>query len=231
MAKTFADIKAYARARANMENSDFIGTTEEGYVINDAYRDLYNKLVTSYERYYVTDPVDFTLTTDNYTTVASDFFKLVGVERKYGNKYQKLNPFNFANRNDANTASTYVGGTSTVDDQYGYSLAGRKLYIKPLYEGEYRYWYVPDITELVNDADLLDVECERFWKYIALTAAMEYLTDEESDTSQVERQLAREEANLERYMANRQQEQLTIANVEPVVRNTTGYYGDGIYFV
>ena len=231
MAKTYAQIKEYARSRANMENSDFIGDPQEGYVINDAYRDLYNMLVTSYEKYYVADPVDFTLTTDNYTTVAADFFKLVGVERKYGGKYQKLNPFNFANRNDSNTASTYVGGVSSVVDQYGYSLVGRKLYIKPQYAGEYRYWYVPDITELSNDADLLDPECERFWKYIALTAALEYLTDEESDTSQIEKQLAREEAKVMQYIASRQEENLVIANVEPVVRNTSGYYGDGIYFV
>lgn len=226
MAKTFAQIKAYARARANMENSDFIGTPEEGFVVNDAYRDLYHMLVDSYERYYVGDPVDFTLTTENYTTVASDFYKLTGVERKYGDRYVKLDPYNFANRNELTTRHSLH---RPFDGGFGYSLVGRKLYIKPQYVGEYRYWYVPDIIELSDDADLLDPECERFWKYIALTAAMEYLTDEESDTTQVERQLAKEEAKITQYMMNRQQEQMTIANVEDVVRSTTGYYGDGIY--
>lgn len=230
MAKTFAQIKAYAKARANMENSEFIGSTQEGFVINDAYRELYNLLIDGYERYFVAPPVEFTLSGTYSTTVASDFYKLVGVELKSGDTWARINPFNFANRTNDTGYNRVIGhGYTENGNGYGYSLVGRSIYIKPEIDGTYRYWYVPDITELAIDADTISADCERWWKYIALTAAVEYLDDEESETKHLVNKLDKMRQEISAYRSNRQEENWTVANTEEVVRRVNGFDNFGVY--
>ena len=229
MAKTFAQLKEYTRAKANMENSAFVGTNEETYVINDAYRELYHMLVDGFEGYYV-ESVDFTLSGSPYTqTVATDFYKLVKVERLYGEYATKLEPYNFASRSTDNRKSAMVNIDRNKDGDY--TLVKRDIRFKSKIDGDYRYWYVPDIEELSLDTDEISVECERFWKFISLTAAIEFLTDEESDTSQLERQLAKITTKIEKYLENRQEENYTIANNEEVVSTAYDYTDAGAYYI
>ena len=232
MAKTYAQLKTYARARANMENSDFIGAPQEGFVINDAYRELYHLLVDGYEKYFVNStPVEFTLAGSYSTTVATDLYKLMGVEKKTGDSWTRINPFNFSNRtNDTGYNGVLGHGYIENGNGYGYSLVGRDLFIKPEVDGDYRYWYVQDAAELSLDADEIAVDCERWWKYIAMTAAVEYLDDEESDTGILVKKLDKMKKEIEAYRSNRQEESLTIANVEETVRNYNGYEGVGGFY-
>jgi hypothetical protein len=93
-------------------------------------------------------------------------------------------------------------------------VIGSNIVIDPQRDGNYRAWIVPEVTALSGDADVLVTDCERFWKFIALSAAISYLTDEESDTTTLERQLALEISNIEKFRAGRQMEAGTIACIE-----------------
>jgi len=232
MAKTYLQLKAYAKARANMENSEFIGATEEGFVVNDAYKELYHLLVDGYENYYTNStPVEFTLSGSYSVTVATNLYKVVGVDKKTGGSWSRINPFNFGNRTNDNGYNGVLGhGYIENGNGYGYSLVGRDLLIKPEVDGVYRYWYVPDVVELSADLDEIDIDCERWWKYIALTAAIEYLDDEESDTGHLVKKLDKMKNEIQSYRANRQEESFTVANTEETVRNYNGYEGMGSYY-
>lgn len=221
MAKTYAQLKAYARSRANMENSDFIGATQESFVINDAMRELYHLLVDGYEKYFVTTPIEFTLSGTYSTTVDTSLYKLIKVEKQIGSSWKHISPINFSVRSDTN----FFGYDSLYsnNDEYGYCLVGRDLHITPKIDGKYRYWYVPDVDDLVNDTDVISVELDRFWKYIALTAACEYLDDEESDTGHIVKKLDSLKKEIEIYRQNRVQENYAIANVEMEINNDSTY--------
>lgn len=217
MAKTYAQLKAYARSRANMENSDFIGSTQEGFVINDAMRELYHLLVDGYEKYFVTTPIEFTLSGTYSVTVDTSLYKLLKVERKNGDIWSPVNPVNFASRADSTFFSYATPYSYSNTDKHGYCLVGRSLQITPEIDGTYRYWYVPDVTDLSLDTDVLSVELDRFWKYIALTAAIEYLEDEESDTGHLVKKIDSLKKEIQIYRQNRVQENYSIANVEPEI--------------
>jgi hypothetical protein len=226
MAKTYAQLKAYARSRANMENSDFIDATKELFTINDAYRELYHLLVDGYEKYFITTPIEFTLSGSYSVTVDSSLYKLVRVERKNGSKWIPLNSAVFHNQGSSDYFPYSAYPTSRND---GYCLIKRELHISPEIDGTYRYWFVPDVTELAIDADEIDPECDRFWKYIALTAAMEYLDDEESDSGHLVKKLEKLKNEINNYKSNRTQESFTIANIEPDVQYHDGIYNDWVY--
>lgn len=198
MAKNFGQLKEMARHRAKMLNSDFISDAEEAFTINDCCRDLYHDLVTNYERFYVKVPAfSFSLAQgESYAAIPGDMYKCAGVDFKIGTKWASLRPFNYVERNKDNDIYSICKSAR-------YQIVGRKVMVSPELVGDFRMWYVPDLEDMIADAQELDPEMSRFWKIITLNAAIQYLNDEESDISGLRDELARSESKLATYIDSR----------------------------
>lgn len=159
---TLAQIRLQAQQRADMENSNFLSTTEWNTNINQSLYALYDLLIEAYgSDFYVASP--FSITTDgtNYLySLPSDFYKLLGVDLNVNQAkmpWISLKPFNFAERN-----------LFQIPD------SGRQLQL----------WYAPRMTELVNDTDTAD-GVDGWLEYVINDAAAKALAKEESDVSVV----------------------------------------------
>lgn len=191
-----------------MQNSSFIADARWDDWINEGAAILYDLQIAAYgEDYFMADPVEFNTVsgTDLYsfsTIGITDFYKLAGVDFVLGpNNVKTLKPFTFHDRNRGTgafawTAYNYLG--------IRYRLRGSKLWFAPAPLGAYtiRVHYVPVFTKMDDDADTF--EAQNNWEtYIINYAARKALIKEESDVSEIERDMQRLEDHVESMAANR----------------------------
>lgn len=117
--------------------------------------------------------VEFTLSSANTYTLPDNFYKLRGVDYQDGDRWFKVPVFHFAER-----------------DRYD----------ETLYTGTYRLWYVLRYTPLVADADELD---DLWSEYVVAYAARKCKMKEESDVSDLDRDIAVLADNARRMVAKR----------------------------
>ena len=175
---TRAEIKLKARQRADMERSTFVSDAELNTYVQDSYGELYDLLVSAYEDYYITE-LPFTIASGSSFAVPSNFYKLRGVDIvSGGSRPVSLRPFNFAERNTANSSRLRANSGRQ------YRLTGANLMILPTDSaaGDYVMWYVPRVTVLTADGDQL-VGILDFDDYVAVDVAVKMLVKEESDPS------------------------------------------------
>lgn len=106
---TLQSIADRARVHADMKSSGFISDTQILGIINEAYAELYDELVSSYENYFATTQ-DLTLIqgTDSYS-LPTDFYKMLGVDYQVNNNaYITLMPYNESERNAALTTNVTI---------------------------------------------------------------------------------------------------------------------------
>jgi len=184
---TLLQLRTAAQQRADMVNSAFVSDVEWNSYINQSYYELYDLLVQKYGNdYFVADP--YTITTDGVLdsyALPTDFYKLLGVDLQLGtsqDSWVTLKPFNFAERNRyaVPNLQSFYGLTNMR-----YRLRGmNKLWLTPFPAGgqNLRLWYVPRLTELVDDTSEAD-GVSGWTEYMICDAAMKALQKEESDVS------------------------------------------------
>jgi hypothetical protein len=182
MAETLASLRDQARLRADMQNSKFVSDAEFNQYISDSYAELYDLLVSKFEDYYTADPLVFHVDSGNTYDLPVDFYKLKGLDRALSdsNDWYTLRPFTFEDRNARRSATRFRGLYPAIR----YRIFGNKILFSPDDQaaGNYRMWYIPRYTPLVNDTDT--VEDVIGWEvYIVVDAAMKALQKEESDIS------------------------------------------------
>lgn len=213
---TLGELKAYARRMADMEGSQFVSDAELTDYIRDSYAALYDMLVAKYEDYFVTD-ITFSITSGSTFTLPSNFYKLRGLDKQIsGDKYQDVRQFMFSDRNRIDATSVLSDLSSVADVRY--RLIDNKIKILPEDKavGNYRLWYVPRRTQLVNDTDstvnLLD-----FDEYIAIDAALKMLSKEETINQPLMIRKAEFEKRINSMAANRTTEPQKIQDVRRVL--------------
>jgi hypothetical protein len=175
------DLRLAVRRRADMENSTFISDTEFNDMINSSAQELYDILVSQYGE-------DYNLKKWSLTTVSgqedyalpSDFYKLRGVDWKYGlQEFVTLRPFQFAERNRYRTTA---GWNSATRANARYRVQGNNLALLPVPNTahELEVWYLPKFEKLVNNNDVID-GVNGFEEYVIVDAAIKALQKEESD--------------------------------------------------
>lgn len=178
MAVQLQTLRSRARKRADMENSEFVTDSELDDYINTSYKELYDILVSKFEQWYVSDPTSLTLTTSDAgkKALASDFYKLEGVDQQIGGKWREVHQFNFNERNRSGSLDRWT----TVE----YRVVGTDLRFSPVDQavGTFRYWYTPIATEMSNDTDTMD-GVNGWEEYVVIDAARKMLLKEESDIS------------------------------------------------
>jgi hypothetical protein len=240
-------IRLAAQQTADRVNSNFITKSEWNSFINLAQYELYDLLIGAYEDYYIGTPVQFTtdgstylyplpngITTwnngvnPNTTFVAPAFYKLMGIDlalQTASNAYVTVNKFNFIDRNRfifPNTASTIYGVFNMQ-----YRVMGDKIEFVPTPSANQsiRVWYIPRLTELLNDIDITTTSISGWIRYVIVRAAKYALDKEESDTSKLDQELIFLKARIEEMASSRDAGQPdTISNTRA---GNGGWSGNG----
>jgi hypothetical protein len=226
---SLAQIRLMARQRADRVNSNFVTDSECNLYINQAMFELRDLITTVYEDYFVAPPIQFGVDGVNFqfplpdgaTTFASGinpatsfvappFYKLMGVDlalQSATNAYVTINKFNFIDRNRfvfPNTASTIYG---VFNLQYRVLGNNIEFIPTPTAGQQIRLWYIPRMTELLQDTDTTDQGISGWIEYVIVRTAIYILAKEESDISNLEQQILFLKARIEDTAANRDQGQ------------------------
>jgi hypothetical protein len=221
-----SQIRLAAMQRADRVNSNFVTQSEWRNYINQSMFELYDLLVTTYEDLYVAPPVQFVADGTTFlwplpngsntfqsginpatTFVPQPFYKLLGVDLALNNAtnaYVTINKFNFTDRNRfvyPNTSSTLYGVFNLQ-----YRLLGNnqiEFIPTPTAGQSVRIWYIPRLTELLQDTDTTNIGISGWVEYIIVKAAYYALTKEESDTTSLVMQLAALQKRIEETASNR----------------------------
>ncbi len=188
--------------------------------------ELYDLLITTYEDYFIATPVQFQVNGNDFLyplpngsidfqnglnpsqtiTKAPAFYKLEGVDlalQTASNAYVTINKYNFIDRNNfvyPNSASTIYGVFNLR-----YRVMGNNIQFIPTPSSgqSVRIWYIPRLTELLQDTDTTVVGISGWVEYIIVKAAYYALTKEESDTQSLVMQLVALTDRITSTAANR----------------------------
>lgn len=236
---TLGQIRLLAQQRADRVNSNFVTTTEWNTYINQSYFELYDLLTTVYEDYYVAPAL--MLTTDGTTNLyplpnglnysgAQPFYKLMGIDcglDNSSNAWVTLKKFNFIARNRyvyPNISSTFLG---VFNLQYRLLANNIELIPTPSANQVLRVWYIPRMTQLLQDSDILD-GVSGWTEYVVVDAAIKALTKQEADTTALMAEKAMLKQRIEESAMNRDVGQPdTISNTRSWSERSGGYGGPG----
>ena len=219
-----SQIRLAAMQRADRVNSQFVTNAEWRGYINQSLFELYDLLVTVYEDYFLAEPIKVTSdgvtysyalpngsntfqnATTNVTFTPKPFYKLMGVDlalNNASNAYVTVNKFNFVDRNRfvyPNTASTIYGVFNLQ-----YRVLGNNIQFIPTPSSgqALRLWYIPRLTELLQDTDTTTLGVSGWVEYAIVRAAKFALDKEESDTSKLDAELLFLKNRIEETAANR----------------------------
>lgn len=220
---SLGQIRLSSQQTADRVNSNFVTLPEWNSFINLAMFELYDLLVTVFEDYYVAQPAYFNLNgaqsqfpLPNGSNTFQDatgadfvprpFYKLLGVDLAVNtaqNAWVTINKFNFIDRNNY----LYPNSTSTIYGIYNmrYRVMGSNIDFIPNPAGgqQVRLWYIPRLTELLQDNDITDTGISGWLRYVIVRAAKYALDKEESDTSKLDVELGFLTKRIEESAANR----------------------------
>lgn len=213
---SLAELRLRAQQTADRVNSNFVTMPEWDSMINLAYFELYDLIITSYEDYFSDQFVFINTngTTQNYPfpdgvsnyfggifpSIPSDgapakaFYKLAGMDlgvNTSNNAWVTLRRFNFIDRNKY----VYPNSTSTIYGIYnmGYRPMGNKVTIIPTPAGnqQIRMWYSPRLTSLLADNDVTTIGFSGWLRYVIVRSAKYALDKEEgTDTNKLDQEIA-----------------------------------------
>lgn len=180
---SLSTLRTRVRETADMEKSKFVSDATLNRFINASAARFHDMVTKAYEDYFLADPVSFTLASGEYQqTLATDFYKLVGVDYFLGGSWVEVNKFNFHKRNI--TSANIVN--RVYHPSIRYRLMGSKLVFAPMDDaaGTYRYWYNPLYTPMTSDTDTID-GYNGWDEWVVVDSAIKCLRKEESDTSEL----------------------------------------------
>jgi hypothetical protein len=220
-----SQIRLKAMQTADRVNSNFVTMPEWNSFINLAMFELYDILITTYEDYAIAQPIQFMTNGNQYTydlpngsntflngynlnetVTPKPFYKLTGVDlglQTAQNAYVTVNKFNFIDRNKflyPNSASTIYGVFNMQ-----YRVLGSQIEFIPTPSANQliRLWYIPRLTELLQDTDTTDIGISGWLRYVIVRAAKYALDKEESDTTKQDSEILFLKARIEESASNR----------------------------
>lgn len=218
-------VRKQAQQRADRVNSNFVTLPEWNTYINQAMMELYDLLVTTYEDYFPAIPVEFISDGSTYMYplpngitsyingitgasgyVAPSFYKLIGVDlaiQSANQAWVTVNKFNFIDRNKY----VYPNSSSSIYGVFNlqYRLMGNSIQFIPTPSANQpiRLWYIPRVTELLQDTDITTIGYSGWMEYVIVRAAKYALDKEESDTSKLDAQIIYLKGRIEESAQNR----------------------------
>lgn len=174
MSRTRLQMRSDAYVAAGM-SAGVIDTADADQMVVEACGELYDLLVSTFERWYTTSTTSGTTIATGADSFALpvDFLRLVALDYQVGSDWIDVEPFNFGDRNQRNVR--------------GYDIVGSTLYVRPttLAPGSYRLWYTPRFPGLANDSATFD-GINGWEEYAVVDAAIRMRDAEESDSVQLQ---------------------------------------------
>jgi len=224
------NLRLMCQQRADMVNSQFVSLPEWNSFINQAYYELYDLLIKTYEYYAVQAPYTFTADGVNQQfDLPNDFYKLLGVDLSLGTgatAWISLKQFNFIDRNSYVYPQLQTTALGVFNPRY--EIIGNTIFLIPIPPGgqQFRLWYAPRLTQLLQDTDIMD-GVSGWTQYVIARAAKYALDKEESDTTKLDAELLFLKDRIESTAQNRDAGQpATVANTR-LSFNNWGSNGDG----
>jgi hypothetical protein len=177
-------VRELADAETATPATHFVDDTELTARINEALRQLYDRLVAARgQEYYATAAVatSFVAGTAAYNLPA-DFYQLLGARVTDGTYWAQCEPWGYQ---DLAALLNESAVTSPTIHRYRYRLQGGTIVFRPtprLTSHSYVIDYVPAMTALVLGTDTFD-GINGWERWAALTAAIDIANKEESDPS------------------------------------------------
>ena len=181
---TLGELKTQARQRSDMENSEFVSDSELTSYVNASLAELHDLLIAAYNEDYVMELYSFAGDGSSLTyALPADFYKLRGVDVRRGPNanWATVKRFNFNRRNEQQNAYAW----NLLNLPYmEYRLVGSNIRFNrtPDAQLEFRIFYYPRATKLVQDTDSYD-DVNQFAEYVVVDAAIKMMQKEESDVS------------------------------------------------
>lgn len=239
---SLSELRLRAQQRADRVNSNFITTAEWNSYINQSMTELYDLLITSFNDYFLANPIRFTLVTSQQSYLLPDgtlpfqdvngntiippaFYKLKGLDlglNSSNNAFVTLSKFNFNNRNQYVYSTT--GGTIYGAFNLQYRLMGNTIqFIPPPSIGQIiQMWYIPRLSMLIKDTDITTIGYSGWLEYVITDVAIKALQKEESDVTVVAAQKMALIKRIEETASNRDE---ALPETISDVRNYNGGYG------
>lgn len=235
---SLGQVRLLSQQRADRVNSQFVTMPEWNSYINQSYFELYDLLVTLYEDYYLAAPVNFTTDGSNTYTLpngtnfsgAKPFYKLMGVDcgqDANNNARFTLKKFDFIQRN--RYVYPNIGGSLLGVFNMQYRVLGDSLHFIPTPSANQiiTVWYIPRVTQLLQDTDIMD-GVSGWTEYVITDAAIKALQKEESDVSVLMAQKQMLKQRIEESAMNRDAGQPdTISETRRWGGSSGGYGGMG----
>lgn len=206
---TVSDLITRVRQRADMQNSDFVSDTEIIGYIDVAKKELDDSLVAAYGQDYFATSTTFsaTVNTDGVyslsTITSGTFYKLIGVDIDGGSSgWLDMNPFTFKERNNYKTQGVQPQWMTT--STYRYRVVGDNFYVRPVPVSplSMRLWWTPQTVAITQSTQTFS-DVNGWSEYIVIRSAISCKDKEESDTSVLERDLARIQMRIDGMKTNR----------------------------
>jgi len=218
-------IRYLATLRADKLNSQYLTVDEWNSNINQSIYELYDILVTKFgDDYFFAPPLLVSLTGldfyplpngGNYPLTGGGFapaiYKLNGVDVNISGASTGPNagwtPVARSNWSDRDKYTTFPGQAGALNNVYqmSYREMGNNIHLFPANSNQLiRLWYVPVMTQLLQDTDMLSFSISGWVEYVIVDAAMKAMIKEES---------------LEKWNALNASKQVQIERIETTAAN------------
>ena len=187
--RTFGQLKSSVQRAGELEHSADVDGTVLGEIVNDALTETRELLVDAWEDYFTTSASQAVVAgTDTYA-LPTTFAKLRKIDLQLGagtGRFAKLRPHDLS-------ASQYFGPPSAVAGRYRYRMQAGNLVLVPVptTSESLVIYFIPIVTELVLDADVVTFRVPLEQKLVLQVALFDVLERQELDTSGVERRIDR----------------------------------------
>lgn len=239
-------IRYLAQLRADKLNSEYLTIDEWNSNINQLCFELYDILVSKFgDNYFLAPPLQINLTgAISYPlpdgalySAAPALYKLSGVDVNIGGggggPLAGWVPVPRANWSDRDRWTIWPGQPVGLNNAYtsSYRVMGNNLFVFPLNSNQQlRLWYVPMMTMLLQETDMLPFSISGWSEYVIVRAAMLAMSKETSSEKYaiLERQLATQIERIETQAANRDVDQPnSVQNVRQVMNDPGFGFGFG----
>lgn len=189
-------LRYLSQLRADKLNSHYLTTDEWNSNINQSIYALYDILVSKFgDDYFFAPPLLISLTGLDYYPLpdgsnysgAPAIYKLNGIDANISGQSLGPNagwvPLARTNWSDRDKYTTWPGQAGALNNIYqmGYREMGSNFHIFPASTNQLvRLWYVPIMTQLLQDTDMLTFSISGWSEWIINDAAMKAMIKEES---------------------------------------------------
>lgn len=185
-------LRYMAQLKSDKLYSEYLTTDEWSFNINQSATELYDILITKFgDQYFMAPPIQFSTSGisiyplpdgSNYSA-APALYKLTGVDvgiNASNNQWFTLPRFNWIDRN--RYATLQLSGIVNSIWGLAYCPWGGNLYFIPSPQAAQfiQLWYVPILTQMLLDTDMLPFSISGWSEYVIVDAAMKAMQKEES---------------------------------------------------